>query len=42
MIRAKDESGVHVIAWLREHVTTITFRVCNFDPDSRGQCVADA
>ena len=27
---------------LREHATSITVRVCNFDPDSRGQCVVDA
>ena len=41
-IWAKDESCVHIIARLREHATSITVRVCNFDPDSRGQCVADA
>ena len=41
-IRAKDESGVHVIARLREHATSLTVRVCNVDPDSRGQRVSDA
>ena len=41
-IRAKDESGIQVIARLREHATSITVRVRNFDPDSRGQCLADA
>ena len=41
-IRAKDESGVHVIARLREHATSLTVRVCSVVSDSGGQRVADA
>ena len=38
----KGESGVHIIARLREHATSLTVRVCNVDSDSGGQRVADA
>ena len=33
----QDESGVYIIARLREHVTSLTFRAYNVHPDNRGQ-----
>ena len=37
LVPSRFGSDVQVIARLREHATSITVLVCNFDPDSRGQ-----
>ena len=41
-IGIKNEGGVCIIARLHRHATSSAVRVCNVDPDSRSQRMANA